>query len=87
MEITLPPDLERQVADKLKSGQYGSASDLVRAALRQFFSAEDEHRRDLARLDRMIAEGIESAERDPLLSGEESKQRLRERLDAARPAR
>ena len=33
MNVTLPPELERFVRDKIKSGLFGSESEVVRAAL------------------------------------------------------
>ncbi|HTO78494.1 MAG TPA: type II toxin-antitoxin system ParD family antitoxin [Methylocystis sp.] len=34
MNVTLPPELERFVQDKIRSGLFGSESEVVRAALR-----------------------------------------------------
>lgn len=42
MHVSLPGDLERMVKDRVESGFYGSASEVVRAALRSFFSLTDE---------------------------------------------
>ncbi len=34
MNVSLPPELEQFVADKVKSGRYNSASEVIREALR-----------------------------------------------------
>ncbi|HEY0020507.1 MAG TPA: type II toxin-antitoxin system ParD family antitoxin [Longimicrobium sp.] len=41
MSISLSPELERQIAERVESGEYGSADDVVRHAL-QLLSREDE---------------------------------------------
>lgn len=37
MNISLPSELEKMVKDRVNSGIYGSASEVIRAALRKFF--------------------------------------------------
>ncbi len=37
MHISLPEQLENMVKERVKSGMYGSASEVVREALREFF--------------------------------------------------
>lgn len=40
MNISLTPELERAVKEKVQSGLYNNASEVVREALRQSFKAE-----------------------------------------------
>jgi antitoxin ParD1/3/4 len=62
MNITLSPEMERYVAEKVKAGQYDSASAVIEDALSSFrgqeeFVAEDPHLRSL------VAEGVEQVRR------------------------
>ena len=42
MHVSLPKELESMVKDRVDSGIYGSASEVVRAALRKFFNISEE---------------------------------------------
>jgi antitoxin ParD1/3/4 len=42
MHVSLPEELENMVKDRVESGVYGSASEVVRAALRKFFHVSEE---------------------------------------------
>jgi antitoxin ParD1/3/4 len=41
LHVSLPTELESLVHGQVKSGMYGSASEVVREALRRFFQQED----------------------------------------------
>lgn len=43
MNVSLTPELEKFVADKVKSGLYNNASEVVRASLRLLKEQEDLH--------------------------------------------
>jgi antitoxin ParD1/3/4 len=55
--IDLTPKLDRFVATKIKSGRYESASEVVRAGLRNLEREEQEHAARLAALRNAIDEG------------------------------
>jgi len=57
LSITLPAEMARLVREKVSSGAYGSTSEVIRTALRDWI--EDEKR--LKVLDAAIAEGIADA--------------------------
>lgn len=42
LHISLPSELENLVHNEVKSGMYGSASEVVREALRSFFANDNE---------------------------------------------
>ena len=42
MHISLTPELENMVKDRVQSGMYNNGSELIRAALRNFFHVSDE---------------------------------------------
>jgi antitoxin ParD1/3/4 len=53
MNVSLTPELERRIAEKVDSGLYTSASEVIRESLRLLFEAEElkEHRRERLRAD------------------------------------
>lgn len=87
MNVSLTPELEKFVQDKVESGRYTSASEVVREALRLL---EKKDHRDAERdealkafqaeLDRRIAE----ADAGGWIDGEEAFARLRARSEARR---
>lgn len=79
MNVSLTPTLERLVQDKVASGLYTSASEVIREALRFF---EDENRLYQAKLKNLrkeIAVGIKQADSGPLIDGKEAFNKLRNR--------
>ncbi len=83
MNISLTPQLEALVKSKVESGLYGSASEVMRDALRLL---EERDRRQSSRVEELRAEikkGLNSGEPTPLDIGA-VKVRGRDRLDAQR---
>ena len=81
MNISLTPQLEALVKTKVESGLYGSASEVVRDALRLL---EERDRRQFLRIEELRAEikkGLDSGEPTPLDVGD-IKERGRQRLNA-----
>ena len=81
MNISLTPQLENLVKKKVESGLYGSASEVIRAALRLL---EEQDRIRAMRLEELQAEikkGIDSGEPTPL-NIQEIKVRGRRRLSS-----
>ena len=83
MKVALTPDLEQQVAARIESGAYGSASELVQEALIRLFEAEKRPGDELARLNRDIQAGIDQADRGDVVSGADSRQRLLNKFRAS----
>ncbi len=48
MEIILTPELEKLVSQKINSGRYNSASEVVQESLHKMFSEEESNRRFLS---------------------------------------
>jgi antitoxin ParD1/3/4 len=63
MNISLTPELERMVKQRVESGLYNNASEVVREALRLMPSDEKLYELKLARLRAEIDEGWQEAER------------------------
>ena len=57
MHISLTPRLERMIKEKVASGQYNNASEVVREALRLMGEFEEVRRRKLERLRDELARG------------------------------
>lgn len=82
MNVSLTPELEKLVNDRVRSGMYSSASEVVREALRLLKEQEGIRRQKLKELRREIQIGIDQIERGegtPLDIGK-LKARLRKRL-------
>lgn len=76
MNVSLTPELDRFVASKVEAGEYATASEVVRDALRILKSHHDAHQAKLDLLRSEVQKGIQS----PKLDGPETMRRLREEL-------
>jgi antitoxin ParD1/3/4 len=87
MNVWLTPELEKLVAAKVASGHYGSASEVVRAALRLL--AEQDHLQGLRRseLKRAVARGLADARKGRLVDGRVVAKELRTRFAARKRGR
>lgn len=86
MNINLTPQLEALVREKVASGLYGSASEVIREALRLLEEQDRIRAIKLEQLRRDIREGIESGSAGEL-DMEVIKKRGRERLKKLQQAR
>ena len=66
MNISLTPELEKLVQDKVKSGMYHSASEVVREGLRLLEEQDLLRQVKLQKLRAEIQKGIDSGEPEPL---------------------
>ena len=76
MNISLPKGLESYVRQKVKSGQYSSASEVVREGLRDMQVRE----RQIAEVRREVQKGLDDLDAGRYITGEEFKARMRKRL-------
>lgn len=86
MNVSLTPELEKWVQDKVQSGLYGSSSEVVRDALRVLHQFEQERVRKLSSLQSEIQIGLEQLKAGRSKKMDESliesiKKRGRERLN------
>ena len=79
MNVSLTPELEKFVADKVASGRYTSASEVVREALRLLEEHERSRAAQLEEFNRELRRRIESANRGEYVTAEESLRRIREK--------
>lgn len=86
MNVSLTPELEKWVQDKVQSGLYGSSSEVVRDALRVLHQFEQERVRKLSSLQSEIQIGLDQLKAGRSKKMDESliesiKKRGRERLN------
>ena len=79
MTISLSPELEKLITDKVESGKYASASEVIRVSLQLLDEREKREAERMAQLKELIREGIEAADRGELIDGEAVFKELRER--------
>ncbi len=64
MNVSLTPELDKFVASKVESGEYATASEVIRDGLRMLRAAADAHQAKLDTLRADIRIGMESPHRD-----------------------
>ncbi len=70
MNVSLTDELERRVEERVRSGLYSSASELVGEALRQFFQFEETRNREVDALNRVITLGLAQLDRGEGIPGD-----------------
>lgn len=78
MNVSLTPELEQFVQEKVKSGRYQSASEVIREALRLLEQQDKIRLMRIEKLRSQIAIGIEQSERGEVFDGEEVARELLE---------
>src|ERR1700693_448906 len=79
VNISLTPELERLVDERVKIGRYASASEVIREGLRLLEEQEELKQQRLAEVRRKIDRGIEQLDRGLGIPGAEARVRLRQR--------
>ena len=79
MNVSLTPALEKLIQEKVKTGLYNSASEVIREALRLLEEQDRLRRMKLEDLRKEIAVGINQADRGELIEGKEVFRKLRAR--------
>jgi antitoxin ParD1/3/4 len=79
VNISLTPELEQMVDDKVKSGRYASASEVIREGLRLLEEQEQLKQQRLSEVRRKIDRGIDQLDRGLGIPGPEARARLRQR--------
>ena len=82
MNVSLTPELERLIADKVDSGRYASASEVVREALRLLEGSDQERNAKLEALRAKVEVGIADADagRFSDATADDIKRRAREKF-------
>src|SRR5437016_3781015 len=83
MDVSLTPELERLVAERVQSGRYSSPGEVIGEALRLLQERDELQQARLEELRREIAEGVQQADRGELIDGGQVFEELRRRNAAA----
>jgi len=64
--ITLPPDMLASIKKEVRSGSYGSTSELIREAMRMWQKREEEHKARILLIRERLVHSEQSGEPVPL---------------------
>jgi antitoxin ParD1/3/4 len=87
MNVSLTPELERLIEQRVASGYYTSASEVMREALRLFFQFDESRSREIDLFNRKIADGLAQLDRGEAIPGDEARRLTKDRIAARRNAR
>ena len=76
--ITVTPAMARMIREKVEDGSFGSASEVIRAALRAFRREEDEHAERIASIRARVKASIEDPR--PAVPLDQAMAQVRERI-------
>ena len=81
--VTLPPELEAFVEERVASGRFATAGEVVREGLRLLEEREQEREAVLSELRREIEIGVEQAKAGKLSDGKAFFEQLRQKIRSA----
>lgn len=84
MNVSLTPELEKLVHEKVKTGRYNSASEVVREALRLLEEQDQLRALRLDEVRKKVAEGLEALHRGEGIDGQDAFERLRKKSEVRR---
>lgn len=87
VNVSLTPELDAFLQNRVKSGRYQTTSEVVREALRLLERQEREREEALYQLKAKLEKGAAQAERGELLDGDEVFDELREMIEERRCAK
>jgi antitoxin ParD1/3/4 len=87
MNVSLTPDLEKLIQEKVSSGLYTSASEVVREALRLLAESDRQRALRVHELREHIAKGLASAKAGRVKEGKAVVARLKAKLEKDEKAR
>ena len=84
LSVTVTPAMARMIREKVEDGSFGSASEVIRAALRAFQREEEEHAERIAAIKARIKASVEDPR--PNLSSKQVRDHLRQVAERIRAA-
>lgn len=82
MNISLTPELEKFVQNKVTSGMYTSASEVIRESLRLLHTHDDLQAQKIGQLNQAIELGLQQLSDGKKVSAEASYDRLKKKIDS-----
>jgi antitoxin ParD1/3/4 len=82
MNISLTPELEHFVQDKVKSGMYTSASEVIRESLRLLYAHDNIQNQRMKQLNQAIDIGLEQLNAGKKVPAHESYNRMKQKIDS-----
>ena len=84
MNVSLTPKLDKFVADKVESGRYTSASEVVREALRLLEEHDRSRAAQLEEFNRELQRRIDALDRGEFVTAKEAREHFRKRSEERR---
>jgi len=81
MNISLTPELEKFVQNKVNSGMYTSASEVIRESLRLLHVHDDLQAKKIGQLNQAIELGLQQLNEGQKISAEDSYKRLKNKIE------
>lgn len=81
MNVSLTPELEKYVHDKVSGGMYTSASEVVRESLRIMHAHEDLQQKRIAELNDSITIGMKQLQSGQKIEGKVSHKNMKAKID------
>jgi len=80
MNVSLTPDLEKFIQNKVKSGLYTSASEVIRESLRLLSTYDDLHQKRLEQLNQAIDVGLNQLKKGQGIKADDVYGRLQKKI-------
>lgn len=81
MNVSLTPDLERFVQNKVASGFYTSASEVIRESLRLMHTQDDLQAHRVAQLNQAIDVGLQQLKKGQKVNAKDAYKRLKQKIE------
>lgn len=81
MNISLTPELEQFIQQKVQGGMYSSSSEVIRESLRLMHSYDHMHQQRVAELSQAINVGIEQLEQKKYIDGQVSRTNMKQKIE------
>jgi antitoxin ParD1/3/4 len=76
VNVSLTPELEELIHERVRSGRYSSASEVVREALRLLADRDELRELRMAEVRAKVAEGLQSLDRGEAVAGDDVFERV-----------
>lgn len=82
MNISLTPELEKFIHEKVAGGMYTTASEVVRESLRLMHTYDDVQKKKITQLNKAIDAGMAELNQGKHIDGEKSRKKMKNKIDA-----